>query len=105
MPLAAVYDGCASGIGKSAAVDQLLVDRPDIELSLHVVSAGYGLLASGDPVVPYEATLGSARRQWIERGRQLELPDRMKDLITSVDAAIIALGVSNARIRLGAHKT
>jgi hypothetical protein len=76
----------------SNAVDQLLVDRPDIELSLHVVSAGYGLLASGDAVVPYEATLGSARREWMERGRQLELPDRMKDLITSVDAAIIALG-------------
>jgi hypothetical protein len=76
----------------SHAVDQLLVDRPEIELSLHVVSAGYGLLASGDPVVPYEATLGSARRDWIARGRELELPERVKDLITSVDAAIIALG-------------
>ena len=76
----------------SNAFDQLLVDRPDIELSLHVVSAGYGLLASGDPVVPYEASLGSARREWIERGRQLQLPDRLKDLITSVDAAVIALG-------------
>lgn len=76
----------------ATAVDQLLIERPEIELSLHVVSAGYGLLASGDPVVPYEATLGCARRDWIERGRELELPDRMKDLITSVDAAIIALG-------------
>jgi hypothetical protein len=73
------------------AVDKLSIDRPDIEISLHIVSAGHGLLASSDMVAPYEATLGSARRDWIERGRQLELPDRLKDLLVSVDGAVIAL--------------
>jgi hypothetical protein len=73
------------------AVDQLTIERPDIEITLHIVSAGHGLLASADPVVPYEATLGSGRRDWVERGRQLDLPDRLKDLLKSVDAAVIAL--------------
>jgi hypothetical protein len=73
------------------AVDQLSIDRPDIDVTLHIVSAGHGLLRSADKVAPYEATLGSARRDWVERGRQLELPDRMKDLLACVDSAVIAL--------------
>lgn len=75
----------------AGAVDDLKGARPDIATSLHIVSAGYGLLAADDIVVPYEATLGSRRSEWVSRGHQLGLPDLVRELLDSVDAAIVAL--------------
>jgi hypothetical protein len=78
-------------LAMAGAVDDLKRARPDIATSLHIVSAGYGLLAADDIVVPYEATLGSRRREWVSKGHQLGLPDLVRELLDSVDAAIVAL--------------
>jgi hypothetical protein len=73
------------------AVDSLRRERQDIQTSVHIVSAGLGLLDEHQQVAPYEATLGSRRNEWKERGRALGLPSTMDRLIASSEAVIVAL--------------
>lgn len=73
------------------AVDRFRQQRPDIDMVVHIVSAGYGLLDENQSVVPYEATLGPNRRAWIERGRRLGLPGQLRELMDGNDIVVVAL--------------
>jgi hypothetical protein len=74
-----------------AAVDRFAELRPDLPVALHIASAGYGLVGARDQLVPYEATMGRHRRQWIERGQLLRMPAEARALVESCDVAVFAL--------------
>ena len=74
-----------------AEVDRFAERRPDLPVALHIASAGYGIVDSHEPLVPYEAVMGSGVRQWTERGRFLGMPQQALSLIESCDLTIFAL--------------
>jgi hypothetical protein len=76
------------------AVDALRHARPGFRVKLAIVSAGYGLLAEHDPVIPYEAALGGSRRAQAERGRQLGLPGAVRQLAEISDCTVFALSAA-----------
>lgn len=90
MPARDLYTG-RSYLRAVAAVDEFAQRRPDLPIGLHIVSAGYGIVDSPQPLVPYEAVMGSSVSQWSARGEILRIPQRMTSLIESCDLTIIAL--------------
>ena len=74
-----------------AAVDRASLTRADMPIALHIASAGYGLIDTTHPVVPYEATMGRNRAEWIDRGKRLGMPGRALELVESCALTIFAL--------------
>jgi len=74
-----------------AAVDRFAEQRPDLPITLHIASAGYGIVGADDLVVPYEAVMGSATWEWTERGSFLGMPKEALALVESCDLTIFAL--------------
>jgi hypothetical protein len=74
-----------------AAVDGFRSQRPDLPIALHIASAGYGIVDAHQPLVPYDAVLGSGTREWRARGQFLRMPERAQYLIESCEFAIFAL--------------
>jgi hypothetical protein len=63
-------------------------------LDLKILSAGYGLVNSGDLLAPYEATFqGMPARQLREWGDTLKIPDAVRSSLTGpYDLALVLLG-------------
>jgi hypothetical protein len=72
-------------------IDQFAARRPDLSVALHIASAGYGLVAADDLLVPYEAVMGKNRQQWVTRGRDLGMPAQARKLTESCDLTVFAL--------------
>lgn len=77
-----------------AGVTAFREQSPDHEISLHILSAGYGLLSEKDLVVPYEVTFqgmkASELREWADI---LQVPAQIRELLTSsFDLGILLLG-------------
>ena len=72
-------------------VDSFAARRPDLPVALHIASAGYGLVAAEDQLVPYEAVMGTNRQQWVTRGRALGMPAQARILTESCDLTLFAL--------------
>jgi hypothetical protein len=90
MPAVETYTGRA--FKRSAkAVDHFAGHRPDLPIALHIASAGYGLVSASDVLVPYEATMGTSRKSWIERGEALGMPGAARLLVESCDLTLFAL--------------
>ncbi len=73
------------------AVDAFRNARPNVATSLYVVSAGYGLVAETQGLVPYEAALGPRKKDWIRIGRELGMASHVRGAIGSASVAIVAL--------------
>lgn len=83
------------------AVDQLralLKDAAHVEF--RIISAGYGLLAENDVIVPYEATFNGMRKADMHRYARsvLHLPQKVRDLVAQFDLAFFLLGESYLQV-------
>ena len=74
-----------------ASVDRFADLRPDLPIALHIASAGYGIVPSGQLLVPYEAVMGAAKTEWIARGTQLDMPRQAQELVNSTGLTVFAL--------------
>lgn len=74
-----------------AAVDSLVGTQTAIAVALHIASAGYGIVAADERIVPYEATMGSSRTQWAARGSYLQMAERLTRMVEAADVTIAAL--------------
>ena len=74
-----------------SAMDRFAKRRPDLPITLHISSAGYGIVDAQELLVPYEAVMGSGVRQWTARGQFLGMPQQALSLIESCDLTILAL--------------
>lgn len=60
--------------------------------SVKIISAGFGLVDEGQPLVPYEATFQGKRREWIcTRAGQLGIPEAVREAVHGWEC-IIFLG-------------
>lgn len=61
--------------------------------SVKIISAGYGLVDEGQPLVPYEATFQDKRRDWIgRRARQLGIPEAVREAVRGYECVMFLLG-------------
>lgn len=62
-------------------------------VDLHIISAGYGLLAEDDDIVPYNATFsGLNKADLLGRSNSLQLHERVETLIADYDLVFFLLG-------------
>lgn len=67
-------------------------------LDLHIISAGYGLLAEDDVIVPYNVTFsGLNKRDLLARSNSLRLHESVETLIAGYDLAFFLLGKEYVR--------
>lgn len=66
--------------------------RPDIEVEVKIVSAGYGLIDGNRPISPYEVTFGGrSAKQVRELGQRLGLPGDVRSLLETTDADLVVV--------------
>lgn len=73
------------------AVDRFAERRQDLPIALHIASAGYGIVQSDDLLVPYEAIMGTTKREWAARGIYLGMPAQAQRLVDTTALTIFAL--------------
>ena len=62
-------------------------------VDFHIISAGYGLLAENDVIVPYNVTFsGLNKRDLLARSNSLQLHERVETLIANYDLVFFLLG-------------
>ena len=62
-------------------------------VDLHIISAGYGLLAEDDIIVPYNVTFSGLNKSDLEASsNRLQLHERVETLITDYDLVFFLLG-------------
>ena len=72
-----------------------IATRPDLEVDLKIVSAGYGLISGDQLVAPYEATFAELpKEESVERGEILGIPSAMREALerTDCDLTMVILG-------------
>jgi hypothetical protein len=61
--------------------------------SVKIISAGYGLVAEDQLLVPYEATFQHKSRGWIcRRARQLAIPEAVREAVHGHECVVFLLG-------------
>ena len=62
-------------------------------VDLHIISAGYGLLAEDDIIVPYNVTFQNLKtKQLLARSNRFQLHERVETLISGYDLVFFLLG-------------
>ena len=62
-------------------------------VDLHIISAGYGLLAEDDDIVPYNITFsGLNKADFLARSNSLQIHERVETLIAGYDLVFFLLG-------------
>jgi hypothetical protein len=62
-------------------------------ISLKIVSAGYGLIDEGTPIVPYDVTFHGKSRYWITaRARELRIPAAIRKSVAEFQLILMLLG-------------
>ena len=61
-------------------------------VDLHIISAGYGLLAEDDVIVPYNVTFGNKKKDILELSNSLQIHKHVETLITDYDLVFFLLG-------------
>lgn len=73
---------------------ELLKEISDLNVELFILSAGYGLVHSDTPLIPYDVTFSKlSKREQRVRGAFLKIPDRYMQLIKEYDFVIHLLGL------------
>src|SRR5947209_7609007 len=64
-----------------------------VDVTLSIVSAGYGLIPGDQEIAPYEATFQGANQRSIrERGRRLGIPQALRRAIADSEIVFVLLG-------------
>ena len=67
-------------------------------IDLHIISAGYGLLAEDDIIVPYNVTFSGLKKdELLARSNSLQLHKRVETLIAGYDLVFFLLGAEYVR--------
>lgn len=92
MPAVEMYTG-QQHVHVRQGLERLRGPGSPVTVGLRIISAGYGLLAEEEPIVPYEATFitmsTSERREW---SRHLQLPGKIREAVAGVPVVLFLLG-------------
>ncbi|NEX60147.1 DUF6884 domain-containing protein [Noviherbaspirillum galbum] len=63
------------------------------QVDVHIISAGFGVLAENDEIVPYDATFNDMEKHdCIEWGRELRIPERVQEILSEpADMSLVLL--------------